>query len=169
MLFRSNSDLAVIECWSGSAWVRISGDPRGKVDMWSGSVATIPTGWVLADGVTRTHPEGGTYTPPDLRNRFIVGAGQDGGTYTPGHDAIAGTGYYAPGATGGEDKHTLTIPEMPSHSHGVPVGCDSGGPDGQVWSVKTWVVSSYSTNAQGGSQQHENRPLFYSLCYLYKL
>ena len=38
--------------------------PKGLICMWSGS--EVPTGWYLCDG------ENGT---PDLRNRFIVGAG----------------------------------------------------------------------------------------------
>jgi len=40
--------------------------------MWKGTVGTIPSGWVLCDGNNGT---------PDLRSRFIVGAG---GSYTPG-------------------------------------------------------------------------------------
>ncbi|MCC8056445.1 hypothetical protein [Cloacibacillus sp.] len=36
-----------------------------------------------------------------IQGRFIVGAGQS----------------YAPGATGGEDKHILTVNEMPEHGH----------------------------------------------------
>ena len=38
--------------------------------MWSGSVDAIPTGWVLCNGENNT---------PDLRNRFIVGAGDEYG------------------------------------------------------------------------------------------
>ena len=50
--------------------------PSGGIVMWSGSVASIPSGWLLCDGTNGT---------PDLRNRFIVGAGST----------------YAVGATGG--------------------------------------------------------------------
>jgi hypothetical protein len=42
--------------------------PKGTVAMWSGSIATIPTGWALCDGSNGT---------PDLRNRFVVGANAD--------------------------------------------------------------------------------------------
>jgi hypothetical protein len=42
--------------------------PSGVIVMWSGSVATIPTGWLLCDGANST---------PDLRNRFIIGANAD--------------------------------------------------------------------------------------------
>ena len=37
----------------------------GMIMLWSGSSATIPTGWLLCDGSNST---------PDLRNRFVVGA-----------------------------------------------------------------------------------------------
>lgn len=42
--------------------------PVGGIIMWSGSIASIPTGWVLCNGSNGT---------PDLRNRFIVGADAD--------------------------------------------------------------------------------------------
>jgi len=59
-----------------------AGLPRGTIVMWSGP--TIPEGWALCDGTNGT---------PDLRDRFILGAG----------------GSYSVGATGGA--------ESVSHSH----------------------------------------------------
>jgi hypothetical protein len=44
--------------------------PRGLVCLWSGRVADVPEGWALCDGRNGT---------PDLRDRFVVGAGQDAG------------------------------------------------------------------------------------------
>lgn len=66
--------------------------PSGLISMWSGSAEDIPTGWLLCDGTNGT---------PDLRGRFIVGAGGD----------------YAPGNTGGEDAVALTTAQMPKHTH----------------------------------------------------
>jgi len=40
--------------------------PKGIILMWSGAVVNIPTGWALCDGANGT---------PNLRDRFIVGAG----------------------------------------------------------------------------------------------
>jgi hypothetical protein len=57
--------------------------PIGSILAWSGSIGSIPAGYQLCDGTNGT---------PDLRDRFIVTAGND----------------YAVGATGGSD--TLTIP-----------------------------------------------------------
>ena len=66
----------------------------GMIIMWNSTVASIPSGWVLCDGNNNT---------PDLRNRFIVGAGT-GGSYSPGN-------------TGGAASVTLSVAQMPSHSH----------------------------------------------------
>lgn len=78
--------------------------PRGIIAMWYGSVASIPAGWALCNGANGT---------PDMRNRFVVGAGDD----------------YSPLATGGANTHNhnaattgstaLSVAQMPSHSHGV--------------------------------------------------
>lgn len=155
--FGYNTELNVIERYSGTAWVRVSGGRRGDVKMWSGAASDIETGWVLCDGVQRTHPEGGTYTPPDLRDKFMVGAGN---TYTVGD-------------TGGEATHTLTIAEMPSHNHAAPVPNVSTGQSG---SYSGWYMASGSylgvlpaSAYTGGGGAHENRPPYYALCYLYKL
>ena len=61
--------------------------------MWSGSVSAVPSGWQLCNGQSGT---------PDLRNRFVVGVG----------------GTYAVGATGGADQVTLSVEQIPAHSHG---------------------------------------------------
>ena len=66
--------------------------PSGGIIMWSGSQASIPSGWVLCDGNNST---------PDLRNRFVVGAG----------------GLYAVGAAGGS-KDAIVV----SHSHSASTG-----------------------------------------------
>lgn len=44
--------------------------PVGGIILWSGTVATIPTGWALCDGTANS-------PGPDLRDKFVVGAKQD--------------------------------------------------------------------------------------------
>lgn len=51
--------------------------PAGSIIMWSGSILSIPTGWKLCDGANST---------PDLRGRFVIGAGNIDASIT----AIAG-------------------------------------------------------------------------------
>jgi microcystin-dependent protein len=140
--------------------------PPGVVVMWSGSIGSIPDGWALCDGTNGT---------PNLRNRFIVGAG----------------GSYAVAATGGEASHTLTIAEMPAHNHGgvtstdgahtheVRYYTDSG--SGKAFErrngERSWLDDVTSTegahthtiNSQGGGGAHENRPPYYALAYIMKL
>jgi microcystin-dependent protein len=71
-----------------------AGVPAGVITMWAGSIATIPAGWLLCDGTSGT---------PDLRNRFVVGAGTT----------------YAVAATGGASTVTLATANIPAHTHTV--------------------------------------------------
>ena len=49
--------------------------PRGGIVMWSGALNTWPAGWKLCDGNNANNNTG--IIIPDLRERFIVGAGGD--------------------------------------------------------------------------------------------
>ena len=68
--------------------------PSGVILLWSGSIASIPSGWLLCNGSNGT---------PDLRDRFVVGAGST----------------YAVGATGGATTVTLSTTNLPSHTHSI--------------------------------------------------
>lgn len=72
----------------------------GMIMMWSGAIENIPTGWALCDGLNGT---------PDLKNRFVVGAGS----------------IYQIGSTGGADNVRLTVEQMPIHNHGGVTGGDT--------------------------------------------
>lgn len=92
----------------------------------SGSIATVPYGWAICDGTQGT---------PDLRNRFIIGSG----IYSVLHEKkdlfidsslleFSGvSALYSPNQLGGSASKTatitvydttLTIAQMPAHSHG---------------------------------------------------
>ena len=158
--------------------------PSGVIVMWSGVAAAIPSGWYLCDGQNGT---------PDLRNRFIVGAGSS----------------YEAGNTGGSNSVTLTTEQMPSHSHGNTfeidlsnLKCASAGkhthtvrassgwenvardsgvslPDSTTTATTSEAGAhthnitgsgslSGSISNTGGGQSHENRPPYYALCFIMK-
>ena len=124
--------------------------PSGGIIIWSGAANAIPSGWVLCDGQNST---------PDLRDRFVVGAGS-GSSYSVGN-------------TGGANSVTLTTNQIPSHTHSYssanyptssgPEQNQSGGPEDRT----TFNVSK-TTGDTGGGQSHENRPPYYALCYIMK-
>lgn len=118
--------------------------PAGAITLWSGAINAIPTGWALCNGANGT---------PDLRGRFVVGAG----------------GSYAVGANGGAETVTLTTEQMPAHSH-AHKKTESGGSGRNVLVPLENVSSVYSeSTTTGGSRPHENRPPYYALCYIMKL
>ncbi len=126
--------------------------PSGVIVMWSGSIASIPTGWALCNGSNGT---------PDLRERFIVGAGGD-------NPNVNGTGYSVADA-GGEANHTLTIAEMPSHTHTVWEAWQAN--QNSAGTAKWYYdkPNTESTGSAGGDEPHENRPPYYALAYIMKL
>jgi hypothetical protein len=62
------SGQVLVSAGSGATPTWGNGFVTGMIMMWSGTIATIPTGWVLCNGSNST---------PDLRNRFIIGAHSD--------------------------------------------------------------------------------------------
>ena len=135
----------VLPALDGSNLIGIEGVPAGIIAIWSGSIATIPNGWVICDGTNST---------PDLRDRFVIGAG--------GGQAVDATG----GSTS-TGAHTLTIAEMPSHTH---AGQQSGGARADGDNQKL-VGTGSTTGATGGSGSHTHTgtlPPFYALAYIMK-
>ena len=121
-----------------------NGIPSGVIVMWSGSTGSIPAGWALCNGSNGT---------PNLRDRFIVGAG----------------GSYGVGSTGGENQHTLTIDEMPSHNHGYKGHFSYGVRPGDDDVGAQYFNNTEVTSNTGNNQPHENRPPYYALAYIMKL
>jgi len=80
-----------------------------------------------------------------------------------------GIDQYAVGNTGGEARHTLTIPEIPSHTHTYRLGTGE-----QTWATSMPANAQNgggptgTTNARGGSQPHENRPPYLVVKYCRK-
>jgi hypothetical protein len=77
---------------SGANLTGVEAFVSGMIILWSGSTGSIPSGFVLCNGSNST---------PDLRDRFVIGAGNS----------------YSVGATGGSANVTLTTAQLPAHSH----------------------------------------------------
>ena len=152
-------------------------DPVGTIRLWNGSVSSIPTGYVLCDGQNGT---------PDLRDRFIVGAGSS----------------YTVGTTGGANSVTLAAANIAPHYHAfgyhnnnnTGVFLSTGGtlkeyPKDPVTDSAYWNGSNGGRNSGGrcdgisterqnlittlnvpssttATTAHENRPPYYALCYI---
>lgn len=182
-------------------------EPKAKLDV-KGAIAGIgvvpPGGIIMFSGdVTKAFDENGTGTKgtpyegwqlcngkngsPDLRDRFVAGAG----------------GNYSIGTQGGAGSVTLALDQMPSHNHGGRTGgqdlrLNYPGVFYNSQGVSTGILVSvqqpsprYRPNllttrgqpdievvprnhthgivSQGGSQAHENRPPFYALAFIMRL
>jgi hypothetical protein len=157
--------------------------PLGGIILWSGSVAAIPATWQLCNGTNGT---------PDLRDKFIVGAGST----------------YAVGATGGSANSTL-----PTHTHTASTSVSNAahrhlnvfnaeqGNEGSLNSSNTIVRRgtyggdysydfasngneanigltstaggslgvSVTNSTEGASAVNANLPPYYALCYIQKM
>jgi microcystin-dependent protein len=146
--------------------------PPGGIIMWSGSIANIPSGWALCNGSNGT---------PDLRDRFIVGAG----------------GAYSASNTGGSNTVTLVPNQVPlpahnhtatttPHSHTDNIFVErgntwkSGGSaspgNGTGWNQFTGTTSSATVNVTVQSSNDTRtiqavniRPLYFALAYIMRL
>lgn len=132
--------------------------PIGGIIMWSGTTTDIPAGWTLCNGVASNG-----LTPPDLRDRFIVGAGSA----------------YSPKATGGATSHSLAATNLPTfsitygdiyHSEGggtvtVPNNKGSGDTDSDNRGFEMSRTATYS----GSATAIDHRPPYMALCYIMRV
>lgn len=166
--------------------------PVGGIIMWSGSVGSIPAGWGLCDGTLY-----GAVQSPDLRGRFIIGAG---GAYAPAD--TGGSHSNTTAASSGSvtvDAHVLTVDELPAHGHpfrtsaitaitarsnedgGLMLNNDStanqtahnGTPSSTLGQQigGTGGGQGHTHTASGGSHTHTvtSTPPYYALAYIIKL
>lgn len=105
-----------------------------------GQVLQVSDYPVLASLIDPTFIVGATIVLPDMRGRFIYGS-----------DTI--------GTVGGEEYHTLTVEEMPSHSHGEHTHLP-----GQLTGEAPTQVPDFPIpelfSSRGGDEPHNNMPPF---------
>ncbi len=127
--------------------------PIGGIIMWSGT--DVPYNYALCNGQVKN----GVQTP-NLSGRFIVASGSNG------------TNSYGIGDTGGEDTHTLTVDEIPSHNHTYQKargGINNYGGSTNSNPLTSIASSEVTTGSKGGGQPHENRPSYYALAYIMRV
>lgn len=164
-----------------------SGFPTGGIIMWSGTIATIPSGWFLCDGTNST---------PDLRNKFIIAADADDAGVAK--TTVTGTASQSGGTKDGtlgshshtfsgsvDDKYISLIDGNTSAGYTDPItinyaaggavsedlttGRDDGGNRGirVTGDIDTNSISG-TTNTQGSSLTNANLPPYYALAFIMK-
>lgn len=144
--------------------------PVGAITAYAGT--TAPTGWHLCDGTAHGSSALqailGSANAPDLRDRFIAGAGST----------------YARGDTGGAATVALATANLPAHDHSVGIALDGSVVSGNIYNpasaaqtmriqkdgpyAGTGGTGAGLTGDTGSGTAHENRPPFYALVYIVK-
>ena len=109
--------------------------PSGVIQLWSGSIASIPAGYVICDGANGT---------PDLRDRFVVGAGST----------------YAVDDTGGALNHDHDF-TGDGHTHNI-----SAGP--VIAAGFDYTATTDSTAVTGTTDNASSLPPYFALAYIMK-
>jgi len=157
-----------------TAFAIANGFPAGGIIMWSGSEGTIPSGFTLCDGTAGT---------PDLRDRFVVGAGT-GSSYSVGDTggskdavnvshshSVSGITYTrfssaAMGIVAGAGS--VTVPS-PGTSGWLLTGRNDGGGRSINFSTATTTAGGGTISTEGVTGTDANLPPYYALCYIMKL
>lgn len=145
--------------------------PSGCIILWSGASGSIPSGYYLCDGNNGT---------PDLRNRFIVGAGDTYSVNQTGGSADAIVVSHTHTAT------STSVVTDPGHDHDINGSIGGGNGQAQTAGAGTGNTTTYSeqgttsattgitvatttTNASTGtSGTNANLPPYFALCYIMK-
>jgi microcystin-dependent protein len=142
--------------------------PSGVIVMWSGSIASIPSGWYLCDGTNST---------PDLRNKFIIAANADdagvaktnitgSATQTGGSkDAIVVSHTHT--VTDSGHTHTASVPYSSSNTLYSGGGADSFGRGPSTLTTNS-STTGISINTTGSSGTNANLPPYYALAFIMK-
>ena len=142
---------------SGCTDMTVSPFTSGMIAMWSGSVSSLPIGWVLCDGQNGT---------PDLRGRFLLGLNSSS-------SQAVGLSSNMMQNIGGEEKVVLKPENLPSHTHNYTEGgeyrvcsdCQGHAVGDHPFDRLVWKESA----PEGKSLPHNNMPPYYVLAFVMKL
>jgi hypothetical protein len=167
----SNSGKYLTTDGSASSWGAVVTFSAGMILMWSGTIATIPSGWYLCNGSNGT---------PDLRNKFIIGAFSD--TSSVAYSTITG----ANTQTGGSKDlvvpshtHTATVTDSGhAHTYGSTSRVQGGNDNGTFYDGQNNSASQTTTSATTGitvgisttgvSGTNQNLPPYFALAFIMK-
>jgi hypothetical protein len=140
----------------------------GMIMMWSGTIATIPSGWLLCNGSSGT---------PDLRNKFVIGAFSD--TTGVAYTTVTGSNTQTGGSKDAivvSHTHTATVTD-PGHFHGnIPLIDGSVNPgvspnrlvNGYTNSASVTTGITVANSTEGSSGTNQNLPPYYALAFIMK-
>ena len=137
--------------------------PTGVILIWSGSVGSIPSGYVICDGSNGT---------PDLRNSFVLGAGN---SYTVGQTGgsadsivVSHTHTATSTVTDPGHLHSFTAAQFVSGSNlqGGTVAVASQ--TNNTASAVTGITVATTNTSTGTSGTNANLPPYYALAYIMK-
>lgn len=146
----------------------------GEIRVWTGNAGLPPDGWTVCGGAALSRTtysqlfgvvgtkfgagDGSTtFNVPDLKGRNIIGYNSGDASF----DTV--------GETGGEKNHTLTIAEMPAHSHDVQVRTGSGSTTRVDFVTNSASSANQISNAAmstGGGAAHNVLDPYMSLVFI---
>jgi hypothetical protein len=135
--------------------------PSGCIIMWSGAIGSIPSGFYLCDGTNGT---------PNLRDRFIVGAGnaysvaQTGGSA----DSIVVTHTHTASVTDPGHFHIESVSQTAGGTLGVTQNTNSGSTAVTTQTQNSFTGISVTNASTGSSGTNANLPPYYALAYIMK-
>lgn len=134
--------------------------PAGVILLWSGSTGSVPAGWLLCDGTNGT---------PDLRDRFIIGAGNTYAVNATGGTADAVVVSHTHSATSVDAGHTHNYAARPEDGGIGPIGGGSNVSKNETGTTASGTANITTTiNSAGVSGTGANIPPYYALAYIQK-
>jgi microcystin-dependent protein len=131
--------------------------PVGGIILWSGSVASIPSGWLLCNGA---------YSTPNLTDRFILGAGNLYAPAAAGGSTDSVTVAHTHTATSTDAGHAHTLAQVNAVSTSGPLATATGA-GAQTTGTSVAIITT-TIASTGVSGVNANMPPYYALCYIIK-